>query len=925
MNEKDLTGRTLHHYRVVEKLGEGGMGEVWVAEDLHLERRVALKLLPSSDEVDTGRLARFEREAKTIASLDHPNIVTLHSIETETTEADDDLRFLTMELVGGRRLDEVIHDDGLAMGEFLELAIPIADAVAAAHERGITHRDLKPANVVLTPDGRPKVLDFGLAKLLDDAVRDAAGDAPPSDADTVPRKLSQTLTRTATRVREVAGTVPYMAPEQLRGETGDRRTDVFSLGVLFHEMLTGSRPFDGDVPVATMAAILRDDPPRIRNARPGLPAALDELLRRCLAKDPDDRPADAGELRDELEELRRQWQTGALPRPPRSRAGRLAAAGLGIAATLALVALLFFFGLPGGGDRVAPPPDAAATAGDTVRIAVLPFESLGPSDDAYFAAGVAEEIRSRLAAVRELSVISRASVEPYVADGVERVEIGRALDVDYLLDGTVRWDRSAADDGTERVRVTPQLVRVDDGTQVWSTTFDRVLEDIFSVQSEIAGEVITQLDVTLFPDERGAVAGERPTESLAAYQAYLRARDHLNDSLYERRGYEAAIEELQRAVELDPGFAAAWAELSSSHSMMYHLGHDRTPSRQAGSLHALQRALELDPEAPRVRFARGYYRYRIQKDYPGALEDFRAVVDRLPSAADGIEAIAYVRRRQGDLEDAATHLRRALELNPSAGRLLMELATTELFLRRYASAEELFDRAILVSPNDPNLYRGKALNYWLWRGDLESAREILGTMPETGEVVNLWYLFHQHLFENDPAAILRLLEDRRELIRWTFFAYPASLLRGDAQALLGDEDSARQSYAEAAEILRREIEKSPEDARLHGALGLALAGLGEEDAALAAARRGVDLLPVERDAGTGPQRLYELALTQTRLGRLDDALETVRRLLAVPARVSKTFLELDPRFSPLVQHPGFDDLESDTAESGADSAPAGGN
>lgn len=909
---RDLAGKTLHHYKVLEKLGAGGMGEVWIAEDLHLERRIALKLLPASGEVDSGRLLRFEREAKAVAALDHPNIVTLHSIE----EADS-IRFMTMELLSGKRLDQTIPEGGMDLETFLGLAIPIADAVAAAHQRGITHRDLKPANVVLTADGRPKVLDFGLAELRD------AGDAEEDTPQT--QTLEKTLTRTATQVAEVAGTVPYMSPEQLTGGRTDQRSDVFSLGIVFHEMLTGGRPFVADHLVALMASILRDSAPKLTKLRPDLPSELADLLQRSLEKRPADRFADAGTLRDALVQLRDAWLSGSqtaiqVPYRTSSLAKTLTKATvvvlLVVVTTFALAWQQGWLPASSVDQRVERGIDlsqdpvsqvSALQASAPQRIAVLPFENLGQSDDSYFSAGIAEEIRSRLAAVRGLGVISRNAASRYAREGLSRAEIADALEVDFVLDGTVRWDRTG---DVDRVRVTPQLVRVADDTQLWSGTYDRLLEDIFSVQTEIAEEVVGNLDLALFPAEQRALAAERPTSSLPAYQAFLRARDHLSESIYERAGYEAAIRELEAALSLDPDFGVAWAELSSTHSMLYHLGHDRTPARIEKARRALQKAEELAPEASDVRFARGYFRYRIEKDFDAALGDFRAVTDQLPGDSDGYEAMGYVLRRQGRLEEAASYLERAVNLSPGSGRLLIEVATTRLFLRQYEASRRLYEQAILQSPNDPNVYRALTLTHWLSSGDLPSARQTLESMPENDEPVTAWYWFHQHLFEGNYEAALESAEPESgpTLVRWTFFAYPTHLLQGQALELLGRNDEARVAFTAAEAQLRRKLEENLDDSRLHSALALALAGLGEDQAAVESAQRGVELLPVSLDAGTGPYRLFELALVQTRIGRTDEALRTLRELLSIPSRVSKRLIEIDPRFADLVAHPQFDEL-----------------
>jgi eukaryotic-like serine/threonine-protein kinase len=432
-----VIGRTLAHYRITAAIGAGGMGEVYRATDTRLGRDVALKVLPTEMARDPERLERFRREAKALAALDHPGVVTVHSVE----EADG-VHFLTMQLVEGQPLDRLIPADGLRLARLLEIAIALAEALAAAHERGIVHRDLKPANVMVTPDGRVKVLDFGLAKVAD-----------------VGRESAATVTHALTGEGVVMGTVPYMSPEQVSGRAVDRRTDVFALGVIVYEMATGRRPFLGPSPAELVSAILRDAPPPLAELRPGLPVDLAGVVGRCLKKRAEDRFPTAGELLAALQALRRRLESGASP----------------AAATL-----------------------EAGTTGPS--IVVVPFANLSPDpDNEYFSDGLTEEIISDLSKVKALRVISRTSAMQLKGAKKDVRAIGRELGVRYVLEGGVRKAGNS-------LRITAQLIDATSDAHLWSEKYSGTVDDVFEVQERVSREIVRSLDITLSAEEQQRLA-----------------------------------------------------------------------------------------------------------------------------------------------------------------------------------------------------------------------------------------------------------------------------------------------------------------------------------------------------------------------------------------------------------------------------------
>jgi non-specific serine/threonine protein kinase len=491
-----LIGQTLSHYRITAPLGAGAMGDVYRATDTKLGREVALKVLPAEMASSPERLERFQREAQALATLDHPGIVTVYSVE----EADG-VHFLTMQLVEGEPLDRLVVEGGLPVDRLLAIADSLAEALTAAHGRGIVHRDLKPANVMVTHDGRVKVLDFGLAKMT--TPRPEAGS-------------SELPTQLQTQEGAVMGTVPYMSPEQLRGRALDHRSDLFSFGVLLYEMSTGRRPFTGESSPELASAILRDSPTPPDELRPELPEALARVIWRSLEKSPDARYASAEQLLEALRQGAKDAKPGAL-QP---------------------------------GDRSAEPP----------RIAVLPFSNLsGDPEQEYFGDGMAEEILNALASLPGMRVAARSSAFSFKGKNVDVRTIGRQLEVNRVLEGSVRRAGS-------RLRINAQLVSAEDGYQLWSQVFDREMTDIFEIQEEIAQAIVVALrDELALPRETPSLV-RHGTDDIEAYNSYLRGRYQLGT--VDAGSVRQAIRDLEEAVAADPDFADAWAALSWAWSQL---------------------------------------------------------------------------------------------------------------------------------------------------------------------------------------------------------------------------------------------------------------------------------------------------------------------------------------------------------------------
>ena len=858
------------NYRLIRQLAAGGMGAVFEAEDPRLHRRVALKTLPEEVSGDPEQLKRLEREAQTLASLNHPNIVTIYSVEE-----DQDTVFLTMEWVDGQPLSKLIPDQGFDLETFFQYALQIADALDAAHQREVIHRDIKPGNIMVGEGGRIKVLDFGLAKRNEPELE---------------LKDSQPLTREG----QMLGTLPYMSPEQLQGAAVDSRTDIFSLGIVLYEMATGRRPFQGGSWGDLASAILRDDPPSVTDLRFQLPRHLGRILRHCLEKDVKRRFQTILDLRNELAELQRELMTGELPTGSVAVRRKRPWLWAGLGTALLAGSAFWLFDIPGSlpfGAGSEPPP---VVSEQLKTIAITPFENLGPPEEQYFAAGVTDEITSHLAGVQSLRVVSLRSP-------------GEAGAAEYLLTGTVRWD-PAGESGSPRVRVTPRLIRVDDGTHLWSQSYEQVINDIFEVQTEIATEVIRQMDIVLLEPERQALEA-RPTESPDAFRAYLQGMDLAGRRDPSPRNWQQAVERFEEATRLDPEFAQAWAELSEIHSFVYQIRLDRTEARLAEARRTAERSLAIDPDLPQGHRALGYYYYWVHRDFDSSLASFERAEQGLPNDGEVLGGIAYVKRRQGHFEEAAEYLTRALASEPGSLFLATELGITYHTMRRYLEADRYFARAIELSPGESAVYRRRAKNYLLWHGDVESARATLEAMPEqsTSSSIVAWY--ELEILAGNPRRAREIL-DQTEVSSFgdETGLWQKIFLEGTARRLEGSTRVSETLVELALLPLRSNLASSPDDFRVHAAMALCFAVLNDREPAIFHARRAADLVPMSRDALVGAKMQENLAVTLTYLGDYPEAIEILDRLLSVPSVLSVPLIRLDPKWAPLWGLPELEEM-----------------
>lgn len=637
------------------------MGEVHRAHDTRLRRDVALKVLPEEVAFSPERLARFEREARIVASLNHPNIVTLHSIE----EADG-VRFLTMELVEGRNLADLVTPGGLPLAQVFDLMIPLADALAAAHEEGVVHRDLKPANVMVTHEGRVKVLDFGVAKFM------TAGVSPE-------RIHAGATSSPVSAAGEVIGTVPYMAPEQIFGEVVDARTDLFSLGILIFELVTGQRPFAGSSLWEVAAAIMREEPPVLRSHRPDVPADLERIVRRCLKKQPSDRFLTARELANELRALQRALERGARP-------------------------------------------ETASAVEGTASIAVLPFDNLsGDAEQDYFADGIVEEIITGLSRIKWLFVISRNSSFIYKGKPVDVKAVGRNLGVRYVLQGSVR--RSG-----NHVRVTGRLVETETAAHVWADRFDGTMDDIFALQDEMTMSVIGGVEPSLRRAEVERVQRKRP-DNLDAYDLFLRALPLATTGISEDA--DKALHYLNEALRLEPNYAAVHGLLAWCHEQRYLRGGLHADTRHAALVHA-NAAIETGSDDAMALAMGGFVIGILERDYETGLEAIDRSLALSPSSALPFGFSSIIRGYMGDHSTAVTHAKRGIRLSPYDPLIYLPyvgLAISHFFAGNFVESASAASRASAANPrfSVPRCFRAAALASL---GRLDEARAMAAVLLE---------------------------------------------------------------------------------------------------------------------------------------------------------------------------------------------------
>ena len=681
-----FAGRQLGGYQILSLLGAGGMGEVYRARDVKLGREVALKLLARSAAGDPAYLRRFEEEARLASVINHPNIVTIYGVGE-----DGDITYIAMELVQGRTLREFLAGHSLRIGEVLDLAAPLADAIAAAHAGGIVHRDLKPENVMVTSEGLVKVLDFGLAK------RPRGIEAPDDAEDCVTTRAA--LTHEGT----ILGTVGYMSPEQAAGRSAGIASDQFSFGVLFYELLCGRRPFDRDTPVETLSAIIREQPPGIQTARAGVTSPIQQIIERCLAKDPGDRYADTQQLATELREIRDRWNGASerdtsQARTPAVHISRRASGDVAPVIVTRRRALWLAGGtittvVAGLGVWRLWPHDTGIRV-----LAVLPFVNAANDEDAeYLCDGITESLIQQISRLPALTVMARSTVFNFKGKTIDPRAAGRQLGVDAIVTGTVTH-RSG------RLRITAELVDVATGVQLWGSTYDRAAAQVVSMQDEIAGAIMDEgIRLRLTGDQRRQLA-RHSTDDPEAYEWYLRARHAMEKGTEE--GLLQGRELLERATARDPQFALAHTLLAGTHVSMGFDGFDRPADAFLRASVSNSRAVELAPELPSVHAITANIAFLFSWDWTTAEREFEIAMKAPSGLLPTSQLVTYALERWalGHPDDALRIVQRIRQADPLTPAFAVLEADCLFYSGVLDAAVALYESTTRDAPNAGALF-----------------------------------------------------------------------------------------------------------------------------------------------------------------------------------------------------------------------------
>jgi eukaryotic-like serine/threonine-protein kinase len=873
-----LVGRTIGHYKLSEQIGTGGMGDVYLATDITAGRKAALKLLPTRFTRDAERLKRFQQEARAVVRLNHPNILTVYEIGE-----DHSIHYIASELIEGETLRDRLTRGPMQLSEAVDIAIQVASALAAAHQAGIVHRDIKPENIMLRPDGYVKVLDFGIAKLAEQEV-----------PITIPR--DEALLLVETNLGAVLGTIRYMSPEQACGAPADKRTDIWSLGVVLYEMVTGHAPFTGNTPREVMSSILESEPPPLTRYNTQTLPELQRTISKTLRKDREERYHSAHELLEALKNLRRKLEAelerAAAPLWPRWARSRAALALVLLAGALAL-ALPFYWhrNLP-----TSPPPEKS--------IAVLPFENLSrDQENAFFAGGVQDEILTNLAKIVDLKVISRTSVMQYKS-GTKRnlKEIAQQLGVSNVVEGSVGRAGS-------KVRVSVQLIDARTDTHLWAEHYDRDVANVFAIQAEIAQQIADQLRSKLSPAEKAAIA-ERPTADPVAYAFYTQAKAIDDESDWEGadRSLNRKVELLEKATQHDPNFALAYCALAKTQCDLYSVTWPESLSGAHLDLakKAADAALRVRPDFGKahLELAR-YYFYAGDHtgDFDRAREELTIARRKLPNDSEALFIAARIDRRQNRWDDALANFQKAKELDPRNTEVAFWCRDTYRDMRRYNEFEQL-----VTKDAASGLLRDPWTQLWLAEvkfdeGDPVAAQSLLQQVPlDFSPIKVIWEI------RSKAALYLRDYDAADRVIA----AIPAKFADRWPDGLVavarGDKQKAQSIFLDARKRLDARWGTEVKDAPYFSQIAALDAGLGRKEDAIREARRAVDLKPIAKDSLQGPQIATTLALVYAWTGEHDLAIEQLEIVAKVPAGPSYGDLRFNPCWDSLRRDKRFDKI-----------------
>jgi TolB-like protein/Tfp pilus assembly protein PilF/predicted Ser/Thr protein kinase len=859
-------------YALLEEIGRGGQGVVYRARQKSLNRTVALKVIGLGQWSTTPHLRRFRHEAEAAARLEHPQIVPIYEIGER-----DGSCYFSMKFVEGGQLDQIVRREPMSTRRAAELLVKIARTVQFAHERGILHRDIKPGNILLDQNGEPHLTDFGLARLIEQE-------------------------STVTNSFDVLGTPSYMAPEQAAGHVKklSPAADVYSLGAVFYQMLTGQPPFAGGTTYETIRLVMETEPRSPRLWNPKVDVDLATICLKCLEKEPQRRYSSALALAEDLERWLRHEPIQARPTNVFRRAGKWIRRNPTTAALVpALVGLVILASVMLLNRESAPLPTG---------IAVLPFENLGgDKDNAFFADGIQDDILTRLAKVADLKVISRTSVMQYRAERNVR-KIGQALRVSHVLEGSVR---KAGD----RVHLNAQLIDTQKDAHVWAEQYDYDLSGVFGIQSEIAQKVAERLHAKVSSAEKSAIE-RAPTADIAAFDLYNRAKNLFLAATNSNSGREELLEAadlLNQALRRDPSYFEAYCQLGGIHDLLYILGHDHSHRRLGLAEAAVDAALRLRPNAGEAHLARAVNLYSGYLNYQGALTELELARKSLPNDCRLFELAGLIKNRRGKFEEAVPELEHAMELDPRNVYRLEQVANSYWFLRRYPEVEATYTRALAIEPNNVQLRIYRAGLDFDWKADTHAMHEVIDSLRDNNpraihEIADSWV--DCALADRDPAGAKAALIAAGENTPFNEHAvhFQRSFVEGWIARFERNELKAEAAFEAARAEQEKIVQAQPDYAPSLCVLGVIDAALGRKQEALSECRRAVELLPVQKDAFNGQLMIEWFAISAGWVGEKDLAFEQLAMAAHIPGTLSYGRLKLLPFWDPLRGDPRFEKI-----------------
>ncbi|MEE9189159.1 MAG: protein kinase, partial [Candidatus Neomarinimicrobiota bacterium] len=755
--------------------------------------------------------------------------------------------------IEGESLSDKLNQGPLKSKELIKAAVDIADGLHAAHEKDIIHRDIKSENIICLPTGQAKILDFGLAK----------------------RAGMSKITQDGSTL----GTQGYMSPEQVEGLEVDKRSDIFSFGVVLYEMATGRLPFEGDHEAAILYSIMNEEPIPVTTRNPNIPQELERIIHKALEKNVKDRYQHADAM---VADLRKLKKGGTSDKPPKPQLKKRVPVAIFSVIVLMIVGVLLY--------SIINKPQVSSKS-----IAVLPFTSIsGTEEDEIFCNGMHDDILSQVAKIGDLKVVSRTSVMRYKDRDKSMKEIAQELGVESVLEGSVRRVG-------EKVRIVAQLINAKTDDHLWTETYDRDYTDIFAIQTDVAESIASALKATLTPEEMSSIESA-PTENMEAYDYYLKGKYYW-DNKSDREGNMMAAKLLEKAVELDPSFTLAYALLAQVDFALYiAIDWDPTSERLEKGKSALEMATLLDPGLSNVHYAQATYYDWIEKDQKKALNEYLKALEGRPNDSWINRDIGRFYMILGDWDKAEQYLLKCYELDPYGYFMAFYIYDYYMRQRDWRKAKYYNDKAIISFTEDPIYYYDKVAIALRGYGDIEKAYRIIEEGTQfTGEqrmlrgrfIVDIWARRFQDALESVEA-----LTDNRNYFR----------LKGAVYWYMGQADQATTYLDSARVVYEGLVQSTPHNINNYSFLGLTYAGLGMKEEAIQIAKKAVELEPINKNAFLAPNRHRWLAAVYTMVGEYDKALDEIELLLSMPYNFTIWDLQLDPYWDPLHDHPRFQEL-----------------